>query len=178
MYIDNTKCWHLYTHPRRLCHIGLFFCLQNTSGGGGNYGRILIKLSPNRDSGTRNRQIYFGNDLDYCPDSGVFGRIFSCQIGPFSVCVYTSGGIVCRNQNRLPGLWNKTKSGILCAWYCTVKINCRRTWAITCKWKWLLRDIIKYIKMIFAHCKVKIWHNLQNMYIFVVFDEVSAISLK
>ena len=66
---------------------------------------FLIKLSPNLDNGTRNRQIYFGNDLDYCLDLGVFGRFFSyCQIGPFSVCVYTSGGIVCRNQNRLPGL--------------------------------------------------------------------------
>ena len=31
------------------------------------------------------------------------------------------------------------------------------------------------VKMIFAQYKVKMWHILQNMYIFCCFDEVSAI---
>ena len=87
------------------------------------------------------------------------------------------GGIISRNKNRLPGLWNKAKSGISFACYCAVKINRRHTWAITCKWKWLSWDIIiiKYVNMIFAQYKVKIWHILQNMYIFCHFDEVAAI---
>ena len=40
----------------------------------------------------------------------------------------------------------------------------------TCNWKWLSRDIIKYVNMTFAQYKVKLSHISQNMFIFYCFN--------